>query len=62
MTEAILNIETDVSPVIDSRVFMEKYVKKHSNWQIGFVGCLTTCQHRKLNLCQLRGKETGSVG
>jgi len=26
------------------------------------VGCLTARQHRKVNLCQLRGRETGSVG
>jgi len=26
------------------------------------VVCLTTRQHRKVNLCQMRGRETGSVG
>jgi len=26
------------------------------------IGVLTARQHRKVNLCQLRGKETGSVG
>jgi len=25
------------------------------------IDCLTARQHRKINLCQLRGKETGSV-
>jgi len=25
------------------------------------IGCLTVLQHRKANLCQLRGRETGSV-
>jgi len=29
------------------------------NW---LIGVLTARQHRKVNLCQLRGKETGSVG
>jgi len=31
-------------------------------WGVGWlIGCLTAHQHKKVNLCQLRGRETGSV-
>jgi len=43
----------------DCRTVQQSKAQTPIDW---LIGVLTARQHRKVNLCQLRGKETGSVG
>jgi len=60
--QSALQLSLDVTfPIFPWWVSIQEY-EQHQygfNW---LIGVLTARQLRKVNLCQLRGKETGSVG